>query len=68
MAKLLTLIETGEMTHRTVKALRELIHKKRFPSTRVGSRIFVDSDELDRFLKLSRTVTAEQAAQKVGEP
>lgn len=64
MVKLLTLDEAGAATHRTPKALRELIYKGKFPSTKVGSRVFVEEAELDRFLKLSRTTTAETAAGK----
>jgi hypothetical protein len=62
MKKLLTLTETGEVTNRSVKALRQLIYRGKFPFTKVGGRIFVDSTELSRFLELSRKTTAEEAA------
>ena len=64
MKKMLTLTETGEVTNRSPKALRQLMYRGKFPFTKVGGRIFVDSEELDRFLKLSRKTTAEEAAGK----
>jgi hypothetical protein len=60
--KMLTLTEAGQVTNRTPKAIRQLIYRRKFPFTKVGGRVFVDSEGLDRFLKLSRKTTAEEAA------
>jgi DNA-binding FadR family transcriptional regulator len=65
--KLLTLTETSELTRRTVKSLRQMMHRGTFPSTKIGGRIFVAEEELQKFLKLSRTTTAEAAAGKEAE-
>jgi hypothetical protein len=40
------------------------MYRGKFPFTKVGGRVFVDSEELERFLKLSRKTTAEEAAGK----
>jgi hypothetical protein len=62
--KLFTLTEAGQLTQRSPKALRQLMYRGKFPFTKVGGRVFVDSEELERFLKLSRKTTAEEAAGK----
>jgi len=45
----------------SVKALHQLIYRRKFPFTKIGGRIFVDAAELDRFLGLSRKTTVEAA-------
>jgi hypothetical protein len=62
MRKLLTLEEMSQATHRSPKALRVLMSRGKFPFVKIGGRIFGDPDEIDRFLKLSRKTTAEEAA------
>lgn len=64
MKKLLSLAKTSEVTDRSVKALRQLMYRGKFPFTKVGGRIFVEEAELFRFLELSRKTTAEEAAGK----
>ena len=64
MKKLLTLAETSQFTNRGLKALRQLMYRKKFPFTKVGGRVFVAEEELEKFLSLSRKTTAEEAAGK----
>ena len=59
MKKLLTLRETAERVRLTEKSLRMQIFRGAFPVTRIGKRIFVAEDQLEKFLALS-TVTAEE--------
>jgi hypothetical protein len=61
---LLTLEETAVRTHLTEKSLRMRIFRGQFPVTRIGKRIFVAEDQLEKFLELS-TVTAEEANAKL---
>jgi hypothetical protein len=62
MKKLLTLSEAGALTNRNLKGMRQLVYRGNFPCTKIGGRVYVDEDELTRFLALSRKTTAEQAA------
>jgi helix-turn-helix protein len=61
---LLTLEETGRQTGHSVKALRNLIFRKRFPYLKISGQIRISSRELEKFLKMSQRVTAEEAAGK----
>ena len=62
MKRLLTLQETAERTSLSEKALRMRIFKRTFPFTKIGKRLFIEEAELEKFLKLSQNVTAEEAA------
>ena len=64
MRKLLTLSEVAERVGRTEKALRGLIFRGKFPFTKLSGKIGVEETELEKFLELSRRVTAEKAAGK----
>jgi len=63
--KLLTLAQTAERTNLTEKALRMRIWRKEFPATKIKGRVFVEENELERFLTLSTKTTAEEAAAKL---
>jgi hypothetical protein len=67
MRTMLTLAQAGEVTHRSVRALRQLMSRKKFPYSKISGRVMIDSEELDLFLALSRKISAEQAVQKAGE-
>jgi hypothetical protein len=62
MKKLLTLEETAERTKLSVRSLRMRIFRRAFPCTRIGGRIFIEEDELEKFQTLSQQVTADEAA------
>jgi hypothetical protein len=47
---------------RTEKALRGLIFRRKFPFTKLSGKICVEETELEKFLEISRRVTAEEAA------
>jgi hypothetical protein len=64
--KLLTLSETLERIPLTEKALRMRIANGTFPITRIGKRLFVDEQQLERFMAL-QTITADQAFAKLHE-
>jgi DNA binding domain, excisionase family len=62
--KLLTLEEAAARVNRSEKALRMLIFRKKFPFSKIGGKIRVDEDELEKYLLLARQTTAEEAAQR----
>ena len=64
MSRLLTLEETARQTGYTVKAIRNLIFRRRFPYLKISGRIRISSSELEKFLKISQRVTAEEAGGK----
>ena len=61
MSRLLTLEETARQTGYTVKAIRNLIFRGRFPYLKIGGRIKISENELEKFIKISQRVTAEKA-------
>lgn len=61
MTKLLTLEETAQRTGCSVKGIRNLIFRGKFPYLKIGGRVRVSEAELERFLKISQRVTAEEA-------
>jgi hypothetical protein len=63
--KLLSLADVSEVMNRSPRAIRALIYRGRFPFSKIGGRIFTDPNELSRFLKLSRKVSATEAAKRV---
>ncbi len=65
MERLLSLEEAAALVGYEVKAIRNLIFRGKFPHSKIGGLVRVDSRELEKFLQLSRKITAEQAAQKV---
>jgi hypothetical protein len=65
---MLTLAQAGEVTHRSVRALKQLMSRKKFPYSKISGRVMIDSEELDRFLTLSQKISAVEAVGKVGEP
>jgi hypothetical protein len=62
MRRLLSLSEAAQRVGRTEKAIRQLIFRKKFPFTKVSGNIGVEEEELEKFLKISQRVTAEEAA------
>jgi excisionase family DNA binding protein len=64
MRKLLTLEETALQTGYTVKAIRNLIFRGRFPYLKIGGRVRISEEELEKFLKISQRVTAEEAGRR----
>lgn len=62
MKKLLTLAQAAERINRSEKALRMMIFRRRFPYLKVGGKIRIDEDELEKYLLLARQTTAEEAA------
>lgn len=60
--KILTLSEAAQRVGRTEKALRGLIFRGKFPFSKISGKVGVDEGELERFLELSKRVTAEEAA------
>ena len=66
--KLLTIKQAARpRTPFSAKAIRMKIWRGEFPYTRVGRRIFVDEDSLDRYLALLEETSAEEAAAKIEE-
>jgi excisionase family DNA binding protein len=65
MDKLLTIEETAQQTGLPAKAIRNLIFRGRFPHLKIGGSIRISSAELDRFLTLSRRLSAEEAARRL---
>lgn len=64
MKKYLRISETSERTGFSEKAIRCLMARGRFPYTKVSGRIRVSEEELEKFLELSRKVSAEEAMEK----
>jgi excisionase family DNA binding protein len=63
--KLLTIEQASGRTELTQKAIRMKIWRGEFPYARIGKRIFIPEDELERFISLTVKKTAEEAASKV---
>ena len=67
MKKLLTLSETAERIRLTEKALRMRIFRGEFPFLKIGGRVLVSEEELEKFLTLKIRISAEEAAAKRNE-
>jgi len=67
MKKLLTLQETSDRTKLSVQSLRMRIFRGTFPFTKIGKRVLIDEAALEKYLRLSQHVTAEEAAERSEE-
>ena len=66
MKKLLTIEQAATpRTPFTPKAIRMKIFRGEFLFTRVGRRVYIEEEELDRFLTLLKQRSAEEAAAKI---
>jgi excisionase family DNA binding protein len=63
---LLTIDEAAQLTGLTEKAVRQRILKRTFPHTKMHGRVFVASDELEKFVALCSALTAEEACENFG--
>jgi excisionase family DNA binding protein len=67
MKKMLTLRQAAERTNLSVPSIRMRIFRRTFPFTKLGARILVSEESLNRYLELSQQVTAEEAAERSEE-
>jgi len=68
MRKLLSLEEVAHpRSPFSLKALRMKVHRNEFPHIKLGRKLFVEEEELDRYLDALPRVTAEQAASNLNK-
>ncbi len=64
--KYLTVSEVADETRQSLSTVYTRIRNREFPSTRIGGRLVVPREELDRYMQ-ANTTTAKQALDQLSE-
>jgi excisionase family DNA binding protein len=52
--RMMTVKQTAEYTGRTVSSINHLVHRRQIPVVRIGRRVHIDRNDLDRWIESNK--------------